>query len=384
MNICFVCSEYPPGPHGGIGTITQLLARALVQAGHGVRVVGVYSPDYPSSEYRDDHGVQLYCLPQQRRRFGWVLDRYRLFRRVANWSRAGLIDIVEVPDYQGWAAAWPQLPIPVVTRFSGSAAFLAREMGHPPDRVTFALERWSVKRSEARCSVSCYVAAATSRLFKLHQEACTILYNSVELPSTVPPFALRDRNSVVFTGTLTEKKGVVSLIDAWSSVSKGHPDVTLHIYGKDGKAENGRSMREFLRKRIPVGHGKTVRFHGHVDRPTLLDALSRARVAVYPSFVEAFGLAPVEAMASGCPTIFSRRAAGPEVIDDGKDGLLVDPDKCEDIARAIGRLLDDDELAARIGAAGRRKVEERYSMQAWLQANETFFARCVEEFRRQR
>jgi hypothetical protein len=47
LELCFICSEYPPGPHGGIGTMTQVLARALVARGHGVRVIGVYQRDYP-------------------------------------------------------------------------------------------------------------------------------------------------------------------------------------------------------------------------------------------------------------------------------------------------------------------------------------------------
>jgi hypothetical protein len=51
MRVCFLCNEYPPGPHGGIGTFTQMLARALVQAGHQAWVIGRYSQGHPGSDY---------------------------------------------------------------------------------------------------------------------------------------------------------------------------------------------------------------------------------------------------------------------------------------------------------------------------------------------
>ena len=87
-------------------------------------------------------------------------------------------------------------------------------------------------------------------------------------------------------------------------------------------------MRAALEQRLD-GFAPSVRFHGAVPHPVVLSALASARVAVFPSFAEAFGLAPLEAMAHACPTIFSRRGSGPELICDGRDGLLVDPSNPE-------------------------------------------------------
>ncbi len=58
MKICFICGEYPPGPHGGIGTFVQVLARALVAAGHEVRVLGAYGTAYHAANEEVDQGVQ--------------------------------------------------------------------------------------------------------------------------------------------------------------------------------------------------------------------------------------------------------------------------------------------------------------------------------------
>jgi len=110
-------------------------------------------------------------------------------------------------------------------------------------------------------------------------------------------------------------------------------------------------------------------------------AFESARAAVFPSYSEAFALAPMEAMAEGCPTIYTGRSSGRELIDDRENGLLVDPDQPQEIAAAIGSLLADDTLADRLGRAGRKTIEERFSPSGLLGRNIDFYSQCVESFR---
>jgi len=106
VKIGFICSEYPPGPHGGIGTMTQVLSRTLVQAGHEVRVAGIYDHRYAAPDLQDDQGVKIWRLRTSRHRMGWIPARYRLFQLVRTWVREKSVDVIEVPDYQGLAAGW--------------------------------------------------------------------------------------------------------------------------------------------------------------------------------------------------------------------------------------------------------------------------------------
>jgi glycosyltransferase involved in cell wall biosynthesis len=139
-------------------------------------------------------------------------------------------------------------------------------------------------------------------------------------------------------------------------------------------------MRSHLESLLPRRARSSVVFHGHVARRTVIENLQSARAAVFPSYAEAFALAPLEAMAAGCPTIFTRRGSGPELIEHGRDGLLVDPDRDDEIAAAILSLLDDGALARRLAAAGRRRVKEAFSLPAVLARNEEFFAGCIRGF----
>jgi len=380
MRICFLCNEYPPGPHGGIGTMTQVLARALVQAGHQVRVVGLYPRDYPAPDYEEDQGVRVWRLRQSSHRFSWAPARYQLFRTVAGWSRRGKIDLVEVPDWQGLAAGWPRLPVPVIARLHGSISYFAAELGRHISRVAFWLERASLRRADFWCSVSRYTAEQTQRLFGLRSGPLAILYNPVELPAG-PNVSTQSGQQVIFTGTLTAKKGIVSLAKAWPRVIEVCKDAELHIYGKDGRTDEGPSMQAFI-SRHNGRVGNSIHFHGHVERGELFAALQRARLAVFPSYAEAFALAPLEAMAVGCPTIYSQRGSGPELIENGRDGLLIEPDQPHEIAEAIVRVLTDDRLARRLGEAGRERVMKNFSTPVLLASNEAFYQNCLSDFQR--
>jgi glycosyltransferase involved in cell wall biosynthesis len=384
VRIQFVCNEYPPAPHGGIGTLTRTLARGLAAAGHGVSVAGVYraSASAAGSNQEADAGaarVDVLRLPASTGRGGWIRSRARLWRHVARRARAGEIDLVEAPDWEGWTAAWPELPVPVVVRLSGASSYFAAEMGKRPARSTFWLERSALRRADFVCAESRYVAEATRRVFGLERPVDAVLYNPVDLsgPATVLA-AARSPRRIVFAGTLTEKKGIFSLADAWPLVLARRPDATLDVYGRDTRGADGGSVLARLEARKLRG----VRFLGQVPLEDLVAVFAAARAAVLPSYAEGFSLTPLHAMETGCPVIGTARGSGPEAIEDGVTGVLVDPGRPAEIAAAILRVLEDDGVARALGERGRRSVHERFSLPAVLGANEEFYRECLAAFAR--
>jgi glycosyltransferase involved in cell wall biosynthesis len=376
MKICFVCCEYPPSPHGGIGTATQSLARELVRLGHKVRVVGIRDRGDSTPAHDVDCGVQVLRLPHPSvRRLGWIWRRYSLYREVAAAARRGDVDLVEAPDFEGWTAGWMRLPVPVVVRLQGSATYFSHETGLSIDRWTFKMEQMTLQQASFHCSVSRYTAEVTRRLFQLRHFEPKILYNPVKIPARLQS-RVPAGSDVVFTGTLTAKKGIVHLVRAWPEVTRAFPAAQLHIYGRDGRSPAGGSMREYLLTQLPDSARSSVVFHGGVSHDVVLEALSSARVGVFPSFSEAFGLAPMESMAQGCPTIYSRCSSGPELISDGEDGLLVDPANEKEIAQAIMRVLGDMDLSRRLGAAKHRRVQD-FSVETVTENNVRFYQDCL-------
>jgi glycosyltransferase involved in cell wall biosynthesis len=362
--------------------MTQVLARALVRSGYDVRVVGVCRPDYPALDFEEDFGVRVWRLREQPVRGGWLLARYELYRTVARWARGREIDLVEGPDNNGWFAGWPRLPVPVVQRSNGSYSYFAHELGREVNQTTFRLERWSYKRVTAWAAVSRYTASITAKLFGLGSGPVAILHNPVDVPPEMPPFSKRTRNRVVYTGTLTAKKGIFSLMDAWPTVKEKCPSAELHVFGKDTRSETGPSVQKEMMERIPCGLRDSIAFHGHVGIPEVLEALSMARVGIFPSYTEAFALAPLESMGCGCPTISTKLSSGPEEIRPEIDGLLVDPREPGEISEAIVRVLRDDSIAEQLGTAGRARVVDSFTVPALLPVNESFYSRVMRDFSR--
>jgi len=207
MKLCFECSEYPPGTHGGLGSLVQILARALAKAGHQVRVVGLYDAGYAAPDYEEDQGVSVWRLRVPPGRWGWVSARRSLFRLVRGWCISGDVELIEVPDFGAPAAGWQSLPVPVIVRLSGSASFFRSEMGRQPRWLTYRLERASIRRGDFILSSSRYIGARTRAVFGIRSEPDAVIYNPVDLPD-LRTGTRRDPNSVFFAGTLAEKKGV--------------------------------------------------------------------------------------------------------------------------------------------------------------------------------
>ena len=379
VNLAFVCNEYPPAPYGGIGNGTQLLARAFARAGHSVKVVGVYRPNGALLEYEVDRGVEVYRIPIPRRDALSVRARASVFRMVSHWSRKGEIEMVEVPDPEGWAACWPSLPAPVIGRVHGSIAYFARELKRACGRFTFLVERASLRRADFWSSVSRYAAERTAGLFELRAPG-RVLYPAVDIPDE-SDWAARERGKIVYAGTLTLKKGILSLVKAWPLIRREAREAELHVFGKETPGPDGAPMSSYLLSHVPKEDRDSIVFHGHAPKAELTQALRTARGAVFPSYAEAFAASPMEAMAQGCPTIYSSRTSGRELIEDGRDGLLIDPDRPAEIAGAVLRLLRDEELAHQIGDAGRARMRARFSLDAVTTQLAAYYGECIDQFR---
>jgi glycosyltransferase involved in cell wall biosynthesis len=152
-------------------------------------------------------------------------------------------------------------------------------------------------------------------------------------------------------------KGLVPLLEAVAKL-RTERDVELTVIGRPN--EGGRVDRAIAR----LGLADVVRCVSGISDDELACLYGQAEVAVVPSLYEGFSLPAIEAMACGVSVVATTGGALPEVVgNDGETGLLVPPDDPSALAAAIGRLLDDPELRARLGAAGRERVVQRFTWQ---------------------
>jgi MMP alpha-(1->4)-mannosyltransferase len=164
-------------------------------------------------------------------------------------------------------------------------------------------------------------------------------------------------------------KGFRYLLDALHELRGRRPGVQLTVIGKPGTDTDTESHVRRL------GLTGAVHFTGYVDAHDIARYYAESTVAVVPSLYEGFGFPAGEAMACEVPVVSTRAGALPEVVgEDGRCGVLVEPQNSEALARAIEQLLQSPERRAQMGAAGRRRVLEQFT---WKRAAE----RTVDAYR---
>ncbi|MFF3738700.1 glycosyltransferase family 4 protein [Streptomyces sp. NPDC002566] len=392
---------------GGQGVYVRHLSRELVRLGHRVEVIG--SQPYPVLDALDVLGeehagrLSLTELPS--------LDLYRQpdpFRTPGRDEYRDWIDALEVATM--WTGGFPE---PLTFSLRARRHLRARrgefdvvhdnqtlgygllgDVGaplvttiHHPITVDRQLEldaaeglqrRLSVRRwyaftrmqkrvarrlpsvltvsGTSRQEIADHLGVRGERIHVVHIGADTDLFSPDPSVPVVP-------GRIVTTSSAdVPLKGLVFLVEALAKVRAEHPDAHLVVVGK--RPEEGPVAQAVER----YGLEGAVEFVKGISDAELVDLVRSAEVACVPSLYEGFSLPAAEAMATGTPLVATTGGAIPEVAGrDGETCLAVAPGDSEALAAALSRLLGDAALRARLGAAGRARVLERFT---WARAAE--------------
>jgi glycosyltransferase involved in cell wall biosynthesis len=178
-------------------------------------------------------------------------------------------------------------------------------------------------------------------------------------PGRPNPFleqGLGNKRILLFAGRIARAKGVDLLLEAFARILREYRDVHLAIAGEDFG-----ERATFSRQAQALSIHTNVTWLGKLPRSELLAAYQHAEVFVFPSRYEAFGIAPLEAQAAGCPVVATDAASLPFVVRHGTTGFLTPPEDPEAMAAAVLRLLRDRALATRLGQAGRARAHREFT-----------------------
>jgi glycosyltransferase involved in cell wall biosynthesis len=189
------------------------------------------------------------------------------------------------------------------------------------------------------------------------------LYNGIDLDAFTPaPHVERDPALILSVGRLVEKKGFEDLIRACALLRQAGVEARCEIIGAGERREALQALIDTL------DLGQQVRLVGPKPQDEVMAAYRRAAVFALPCVVAEDGnrdglpTVLLEAMASGLPVVSTNLVGVPEIVDDGVNGLLVEPGDVAGLAAQLARLLRDAGLRHRLGEAGRRKVAERFDV----------------------
>lgn len=388
MHIGLFSDQYPPYPVGGVGARVTDLARGLVREGHAVTVAGVYPRNRGVTRLMDERieGVRVLRIPPapewMRWRPGHLWDRYQLSAHFRRLHRETPFDLVEFTDGLGRALFGAPPGVPTAVRIDGSTKLFDEEMGVNGSRFIYWMERKALRRADFLSAVSSHAQRETLRLFGLAERECQVIHNAVDVdlfsPGSEPPQA----GLIVFANSIEPRKGAQELLLAMNDICDAYPHARLVLIGNDTQPRvNGRSYSERMLDEVRPQFRDRITFAGRLDRETgVLPYLRKAHVCCYPSRIETFGVAPLEAMAVGKPVIYGNAGPAPEVIEDGVSGLLCEINSPPAIAAAIKRIFDDPSLAETLARGARERALAMFGKDAWIERNLQFYRACIDSF----
>ena len=297
-------------------------------------------------------------------------DTLRQQVRFAAYLKHHAIDIVHAYGFYPIVFAVP------VARLVGTQVVLAsiRDSGDPWTRA----QRW-VQLCASRLA-HCILVNATAVRARLRtgghgRRQIAVIRNGVDVDRFAPrPFDARLRSSlglppraplVVAVSRLNPMKGIDDFLEAAALLAGRFPEARFVIVG------DGSSRRELEAQTRMLGLLERVVFTGtRLDVETIL---AQAAISVAPSLSEGLSNVVLESMAAGLPVVATRVGGTPEILDDGVTGLLVPPCDALALAGAIGRLLGDEALALRLGAAARTRAVHHFSAQHMVLQTESLY-----------
>lgn len=286
-----------------------------------------------------------------------------------------------------------------VLRGAGAPLMLHLHHPHPLGLAPLAATR-ALDAVDAVVTCSEHIAQRMAAHFPTHLAKMSMIGNGVDpaifagqpdLDESLPP-------RLLYVGRISPEKGIHVLASAFNRVVERWPAVELDLvgrpgylpasilrqFGQDARIKRlqelyGRdpitgvirqvifsrsSYRRRIERLLSAQARRSTRFLGAVPYSAMPQLYARSMVVVTPSVIpEPFGLPVVEAMAAARPVVASRAGGIPELVQDGRTGLLVEPDDPEALADALLALLADPELCRVMGAAGREEVAAHWTWQ---------------------
>lgn len=377
MHICFITSEYPKEgfPHGGIGTFVKTMSHELVGRGHKVTVVGI-NVYHNSTEEIIENGVSIVRLqPKQVKGITWWLNYKSINKKIEQIHQQNQIDIVESAEL-GLAFIKKNKAIKYVIRLHGGHHFFAEAEHRKINWWRGFQERRSFRKTDGFIAVSNYVKTHTAKYLSYHNKPIEVIMSPINLEIFKPqPEIEEQKQTLLFAGTVCEKKGAFQLVKAMPMVIEQFPDVKLKIYGRDWFFKDGRSYISFLKEFISKSEidEKHIQFMGAVSMNELAKCYAEAELCVFPSLMETQGLVAPEAMAVEKLVIFTECGPGKETITHKETGLLCNPYDENDIAQNIIWALQNKTEGSEMAKKGRTYVLANFNMDKVLQTNIEFY-----------
>ena len=380
MRIAFISYEFPPETgKGGIGTYVKQIAAALSSLSWDVHVfAGSYSPGY--SQQKEGYWVHtIQCSTPHD-------FAYKVVDEFDNYHTIEKFDLIESAEINGNALIikkkYPELPLVVrlhapnylvenlknrYVPFFAKLRFVAGAIR----RLKLDMGYWRTYHKENDrdyqfIKMANYITAPSESMKQWGVQHWGILPDKIivipnifcapDLLLNIPILKNCQYKRVVFFGRLNVLKGLVNGTKAMSKILQEYPDWKFRVIGDDGSGPSrNNSMRNFMKTELKAVLGR-VEFLDGMVYDALPEAIDDSEIVLLPSLFESFSYACAEAMAAGKAIVGSLVGGMADLIQNGENGLLVDPENTNAIYLAVKKMIDDNEYRFRLSVNARKRI----------------------------
>lgn len=386
MKILTIQAAYFP-MIGGAEVFHQRTAEWLVKQGYQIDVVTCTwnKPDIAWKNWQKEHevinGVNIYRVKpwfyrQYLKTFGAIWPLYCKSLQLIKENKYDLIHAHIFPASIVGALLKKKTGVPLVITVQGGDLADYLETGGNFNWILSPIIKWSLRKSNTVHTVSTHMKHIVKRM---GVKNIKVIPNGVDATLFKPrnkdllrkKFCLpKEKFIIISNSRLTYKNGIDLLI---RSVSK-LPDKKLWLILLVGDGEERKKLENLAGE---LNLKNQIKFLGYKDRETTAEFLSLADVFVRPSRQEGFGIAFLEAMASGLPVIGVKTGGIIEIVKNGAEGFLVSKENIYGLINVLDRIRDNVELRQKLGKNGRRKAIRKYSWNKIYPLIENLYQRII-------
>ena len=384
MRIALLTSFFPPDVQYGIARYVEDLAFGLIARGMDVTVIAAGS-NSKKVEQRGD--LKIYWLPGchcEKRdllfpSIHFLQTSFKMRSILKKLHAKNPFDIIEYPntEFNGIISLFLGLPShrPLYVIRMASPRSITPKMKTLP-RLSDLLESWQAKRSDAYISHSMAnlkICENSYRIAKHKPRRVILLGLPQNNQQTSKSGSTNGKLNIFFLGRMNRRKGFDVLASAWSRIATEIPNAHLVVAGEDLPCEHGDSFFQWAIRDMPSKARKKLQYHGIVSSEFRDTLYKEAYICVMPSRYESFGLVLLEAMQYRLPTVSTKVGGIPEVIQDGKTGVLVPPGDPIALSEAIVKLLQDPILYNKISRSTEKELKNRFTIERVAEQTDEFY-----------
>lgn len=353
LKICLISSEFPSEETaGGIGTYTYNLAEGLTQIGHKVFVVTQYKPDFTTNIFK----VEALGKPNKIwtilkkvlkiSRFVQSLDSLefslRAYLKARQLHKKYKLDFIEGPEWRGqlfFVSIF--LKVPFIIRLHTYTKKILELEGTKENldyKLIYFLEKFTLIKSRNILAASEIIKKDAAYDFKINPDKIRLLALPINTGLFKGKKNKQPPQSVLFTGRLEVKKGILDLFSTISQVKKYFPKVVFKFAGKDQPYLENLTMKQYVLKLAEKqGILKNISFLGHIPYRNLSSQYLNSTIFVNPSKYESFSMTVLESLALNTPVILYKNLGIAKLVSQNNLGIVLNNKKF--LAKAIIKLL---------------------------------------------